>query len=113
MTLDQSEARRLARLARLEYPRVKNDAGDWVEPPESLIDGPTLETLLGDMRRILDHVAQLQALNTDGVPPRTHGVPTPPVSRVDEPGLTLSRERFLAGSPQRSEDAVMVPKVVE
>lgn len=113
MELDRAAARRLARLARLEYPRVRNPQGAWVEPDAHLIDDATLDHLRTEVANILSHVAVLSEVDTEGVEPRTHGIPIPSLSRVDEAKPTLDRERFLAGAPARSEDAVIVPKVVE
>lgn len=113
MDLDRAALRRLARLARLEYPRVRSPEGSWTEPEAHLIDDATLDALRGDITRILDHVAVLQEVDTTGVEPRTHGVPIESLSRADAAGETLDRERFLEGAPARSEAAVIVPKVVE
>jgi aspartyl-tRNA(Asn)/glutamyl-tRNA(Gln) amidotransferase subunit C len=114
MAIDEAEVRRIARLAHLEYPRVRDREGSWVEPDEHLIDDATLRKLAADITQILEHVKALSEVDVSNVEPTSHGVPLPPLFREDEPETErIDPERLLEGAPARSGGAVSVPKIVE
>ena len=113
MAIDEAEVRRIARLAHLEYPRVRDRDGRWVEPEEHLIDDATLKKLAADVTQILEHVKELEQLDVSSVEPTSHGVPLPPLMRPDEAEEGIDPERLLEGAPARAGDAVSVPKIVE
>jgi aspartyl-tRNA(Asn)/glutamyl-tRNA(Gln) amidotransferase subunit C len=104
MPIDKEEVRRIARLARLEHAKTEAD---------QLLDDATLELLAAEISGILDHVKELSAVDTRNVPPTSHGVPLPPLFREDIPAEASDPDRLLASTPQRSGDAVRVPKIVE
>lgn len=112
MGISKEEVRRVARLAHLEYPRVQQD-GVWVEPEHHLIQGPELARLAEELGKILDHVRELEQVDTSGVEPTLHGVPLPTRFRDDLPVPTPGAERLLAAAPERIGDGVAVPKIVE
>ncbi len=62
---------------------------------------------------ILEHVAQLQTYNVEGVEPTFHAVPVFDRTREDivRPGLTT--EEALLNAPAQNLDQIRVPKVVE
>ncbi len=62
---------------------------------------------------ILDYVAQLQELNTDGVEPLAHCLAVHNVLREDVTGESLSNEQALANAPRRDGEFFSVPKVLE
>jgi aspartyl-tRNA(Asn)/glutamyl-tRNA(Gln) amidotransferase subunit C len=62
---------------------------------------------------IVDYVAQLQAVNTDGVEPLAHALPVHNVFRDDEPRPSLPVEEALANAPDRQGDFYGVPAVLE
>lgn len=111
--MDRDEVRRIARLAHLEYPRVKDAGGKLVEPEEHLIDDQTLDRLAKDMDQILGYVRQLEELDVSEVEPTSHGVDLPPNMRQDVPEEGADPEALLEGAPARAEHAVSVPKIVE
>ena len=113
MAIDEAEVRRIARLAHLEYPRVRDRDGRWVEPDEHLIDDETLRRLAADITQILEHVKELERVDVSSIDPTSHGVPLPPLMRADEPEEGIDPERLLEGVPSRAGDAVSVPKIVE
>jgi len=93
MTAD--EVRRLARLARLELTDAE------------------LATLTGQLSRIVDYVAQLQQVDTEGVEPLAHALAVHNVFRADEPAPSLPVAAALANAPRRSGDFYSVPAVLE
>jgi aspartyl-tRNA(Asn)/glutamyl-tRNA(Gln) amidotransferase subunit C len=113
MPIDKAEVRRIARLAHLEYPRVQDKDGAWVEPPDHLIDDETLDGLAKDLGQILDHVKELDEVKVEGVEPMSHAVQLPTAFRRDDPRESLDIERALGSAPARSGNAILVPKIVE
>lgn len=72
-----------------------------------------LSSLTGDMDAILDYVAQLDALDTDGIIPTAHAVPMENAFRSDEirPGFTP--EQALINAPEKTANAFRVKRVIE
>jgi len=62
---------------------------------------------------ILDYVAQLQALDTTGIPPTTSVLLPRSVLRLDEPRPGLATEALLSNAPQVDSDQFRVPPVLE
>lgn len=70
--------------------------------------------LLGNLTKILDYVAQLQEVDTEGVQPCNHvldGMGT--VWREDEVGEVLPREKFLDNAPAHTGGMIRVPPVIK
>ncbi len=66
----------------------------------------------GQLGRILDYVAQLDALDTDDVPPTTHVLPVTTPFRVDAVDAHLDRDEALSQAPEHDGQAFAVPRVV-
>ena len=81
----------VARLARLE---LTNDE---------------LETFTGQLDAVLDHAADVEALDVADVAPTAHPFPLTNVLRPDEPGPTLERSEVLAEAPSVEDDRFRVP----
>lgn len=62
---------------------------------------------------ILDYVAQLQALDTSGIPPTSSVLPARSVLRLDEILPGLATEDLLSNAPQVDSDQFRVPPVLE
>ena len=88
------DVRKVAQLARLDLPE------------------DTISTYTGQLERILDYVDQLQAVNTDGVPPTTRAVEVINATREDRVVATDVREELLDQAPQREGDFFRVPKIL-
>ncbi|MEK7656856.1 MAG: Asp-tRNA(Asn)/Glu-tRNA(Gln) amidotransferase subunit GatC [Elusimicrobiota bacterium] len=93
--IDETEVRRVARLARLNL------------TPEEV---PILREQLG---RILEHVARLGALDLDGVAPTAHVRGLGGDLRPDEPEACAAAEDILSNAPSREGRFFKVPKVIE
>ena len=85
---------KVAKLARLDLPE------------------DTIATYTGQLERILDYVDQLQAVDTEGVPPTTRAVEVVNVTRADTVVPTEVREDLLDQAPQREGDFFRVPKIM-
>jgi aspartyl-tRNA(Asn)/glutamyl-tRNA(Gln) amidotransferase subunit C len=72
-----------------------------------------LALMTRQLTSIVDYVAQLRAVNTEGVEPLAHALPVHNVFRDDEPRPSLSVADALANAPARSGDFYTVPAVLE
>ena len=88
------DVRKVAQLARLDLPEAK------------------IATYTGQLERILDYVAQLEQVDTEGVPPTTRAVEVVNVTREDRVDPTPVREELLNEAPQREGDFFRVPKIL-
>jgi aspartyl-tRNA(Asn)/glutamyl-tRNA(Gln) amidotransferase subunit C len=95
MSLTAAEVRWVAHLARLEL----SDAD--------------LEKMTRQLSSIVDYVALLQQVNTDGVEPLAHAVELNNVFRADELSPSLPVDAALANAPQRKGDFYAVPAVLD
>jgi aspartyl-tRNA(Asn)/glutamyl-tRNA(Gln) amidotransferase subunit C len=69
-----------------------------------------VETMVGELSGILDHVDRIGNLDLDGVEPTSHVVALENVLRPDDaPWQSLPREAALASAPEPSEGAFRVP----
>lgn len=105
MTLGPDDVRRLARLSALELPAGR--------PGPALMSDADVARYGRELGAILDHVRALTALDVEGVPPTSHGVPLPTALRPDVAGERLDHDRALAGAPRAVEGGFAVPKVIE
>jgi aspartyl-tRNA(Asn)/glutamyl-tRNA(Gln) amidotransferase subunit C len=71
-----------------------------------------LDRFTGQLSDILEHAADLQALDLDGVEPMARPVPLDNVLRADEPGPTLDRAEVLASAPVAEDGMFRVPPVL-
>ncbi|CAN5734873.1 Asp-tRNA(Asn)/Glu-tRNA(Gln) amidotransferase subunit GatC [soil metagenome] len=84
----------VARLARLE------------------LDDGQIETFTGQLAAILDHAADVEALELGDVEPTSHPFLLTNVLRPDEVGVTLPNEEALAGAPQAEGGRFRVPTIL-
>jgi aspartyl-tRNA(Asn)/glutamyl-tRNA(Gln) amidotransferase subunit C len=75
--ISEEDVRKVAQLARLDLPEAK------------------IATYTGQLERILDYVAHLEAVDTEGVPPTTRAVEVVNVTREDVVVPTAVREELL------------------
>ncbi|HSS41253.1 MAG TPA: Asp-tRNA(Asn)/Glu-tRNA(Gln) amidotransferase subunit GatC [Solirubrobacterales bacterium] len=89
--IDQAQVLHVARLARLR-----------------LSDGE-VETMVGELSGILEHVDRIGNLDLEGVEPTSHVVALENVLRADEPWQSLPRDAALAQAPEPQDGAFRVP----
>jgi aspartyl-tRNA(Asn)/glutamyl-tRNA(Gln) amidotransferase subunit C len=92
--ISAEDVRKVAQLARLDLPEE------------------CIATYTGQLERILDYVAHLEAVDTEGVPPTTRAVEVVNVTREDEVTATPVRENLLDLAPQREGDFFRVPRIL-
>ena len=71
-----------------------------------------MQSLTRELGAILDHAAQVSALDTAGVPPTAHPLPLVNVLRTDEPGPCLDRDEVLAQAPVAEDGRFRVPRIL-
>ena len=72
-----------------------------------------LETMTRQLSAIVDYMAQLKEVNTEGVEPMAHALAVQNVFRADEPTPSLPVDEALANAPRRSGDFYSVPAVLD
>ena len=93
--LTRAEVEHVARLARLALTDAELDA------------------LTPELAKILEHAAQVSALDTEGVPPTAHPLPLVNVVRRDEPRSSLDRDEVLAMAPAAEDGRFRVPRILD
>lgn len=93
--IDLDEVRRVASLARLA------------------LEEEELRTMQAQLGSILDSMAALAKLDTEGVPPTQHAIEMVCPLREDVPHVTLRREEVLRAAARSEAGAFAVPKVME
>ena len=89
-----ADVRKVAQLARLDLPEER------------------IATYSDQLETILDYVAHLQTVDTEGVPPTTRAVEVVNVTRADRVSPTQVREELLDLAPLREGDFIRVPRII-
>ena len=92
--LTRGDVEHVARLARLELSEEE------------------IDTFTAQLAGILEHAAQVAALDTADVPPTAHPLPLVNVLRDDEPRPCLPRDEVLAAAPAAEDGRVRVPRIL-
>jgi len=92
--ISTAEVAHVARLARLE-----------LSPAE-------LEEYTEQLAAVLDHAADVEALDTAGVPPTAHPLPLVNVLREDVVQPSLPRAEILAQAPSTEDNRFRVPRIL-
>ena len=93
--IDQSEVKKVAKLARLELTETE------------------LEEFTSQLSAILDYVAKMNELDTENVEPLAHCLPISNVFRQDIVKPSLGTEKALANAPERDNEFFKVPKILD
>jgi aspartyl-tRNA(Asn)/glutamyl-tRNA(Gln) amidotransferase subunit C len=94
VTLSRQEVAHVARLARLAL-------------SEEELDRYTVQ-----LAAVLEHAADVEALDTSGVPPTAHPLELLNVLRADEVRPSLDREEVLAMAPEAEDGRFRVPRIL-
>jgi aspartyl-tRNA(Asn)/glutamyl-tRNA(Gln) amidotransferase subunit C len=71
-----------------------------------------LDLYAGQLAVVLDHAAQVAALDTTGVEPTAHPLPLKNVFRDDVPVPSLDRDEVLSQAPAVEDDRFLVPRIL-
>ena len=72
-----------------------------------------VERLTHELGAILEHAADVAALELEGVPPTAHPLPLVNVVRPDEVRPTLPRDEVLAAAPASEDGRFRVPRILD
>jgi aspartyl-tRNA(Asn)/glutamyl-tRNA(Gln) amidotransferase subunit C len=89
--IDRDEVLHVARLARLA------------------LSEDELEPMADELSAVLDHIAKIDELELEDVPPTSHVVELTGALRADEPRPSLPREVALEQAPAFDQDGFLVP----
>jgi aspartyl-tRNA(Asn)/glutamyl-tRNA(Gln) amidotransferase subunit C len=92
--IDRQAVAHVARLARLD---VTDDE---------------IERFTEQLAAVLDHAQDVEALDTEGVPPTAHPLPVANVLREDVPVSSLDRDEVLAQAPAAEDGRFQVPRIL-
>lgn len=92
--ISRDDVAHVARLARLE------------------LTDEELDRVTGELAAVLEHAADVAALDTVGVPPTAHPLPLQNVLRPDEPRPSLARDEVLAMAPMAEDGRFRVPPIL-
>ena len=95
MSLSLEDVAHIAELARLQLTEAEQ------------------ERFLGQLSSILDHVAQLQALDTAAIPPTSSVLPPRGALREDEPRPGMGLEALMQNAPDQIARQFRVPPVLD
>jgi len=89
--IDREQVLHVARLARLQ------------------LTDEEVERMAGELSKILGHIATINELDLEGVPPTSHVVEVANAVRPDVPRPSWDREVMLGAAPERTEEGFLVP----
>lgn len=71
-----------------------------------------LDTFTHQLADVLEHARDVEALDTEGVPPTAHPLPIQNVFRDDEVEPSLDRDEVLAMAPSAEDGRFRVPRIL-
>ena len=71
-----------------------------------------LDRFTDQLGAVLEHAADVAALDTAGVPPTAHPLPLANVLRDDRPGASLDRDEVLSQAPAAQDGRFRVPRIL-
>jgi len=89
-----------------------DDVAKVAELARLRLSADELQRFTGQLVAVLDHAADIEALDLDGVEPLAHPVQLVNVLRDDEPGPLLDRDEVLAAAPAAEDGQYRVPPVL-
>lgn len=78
-----------------------------------LLSEEETQQMTRDLDRVLDYVATLASVETEGVEPTAHVLPLATPLREDRAAVAMDPELAMSNAPERAGSAFVVPKVIE
>ena len=88
---------------------TRDDVAHVTDPARLALSDDELEQFTGQLAAVLDHAADVEALDVADVPPTSHPVPLENVLRDDVVTPSLDRAEVLAQAPAVEDDRFRVP----
>jgi len=76
------------------------------------LTGEELDRFAEQLGAVLEHAADVAALDTAGVPPTAHPFPLVNVMREDVPGASVDRDEVLSQAPAAQDGRFRVPRIL-
>ncbi len=89
----------------------KDDVKHVAQLAELEFDEKDVEKITTQLDRILDHVANVSSVNTEGVPPTSHILDIKNVFREDIVEESVTQEAALKNAPDEENSGFKVPKI--
>ena len=93
-------------------PITRDDVAHVARLARLTLSDDELDTFTGQLASILDHAADVEALDLDDVAPTSHPYPLENVVRPDEVRPCLDRDEVLAEAPASEDGMFRVPPVL-
>ena len=90
---------------------TREDARHVAELAELQFSDDELEKITPQLDKILDHVARISSVDTEGISPTFHAMDIKNVFREDEVEEPVSREAALKNAPDKEDEGFKVPKI--
>lgn len=71
-----------------------------------------LDRFTTQLAAVLEHAADIEALDIEGVPPTAHPLPLTNVLRPDVPRPSLDRDEVLSQAPEVEADRFRIPRIL-
>ncbi len=76
------------------------------------LDEASIDKFAGQIGNILEYVAKLNEVDTEGIRPTSHAISITNVFREDQQRQPLDRDKALENAPEKEDGNFVVPKVV-
>src|SRR4051812_34940546 len=99
-------------MAAMAEPISRADVAHVAKLARLALTDEELERFTEQLGAVLEHAADVAALDTAGVPPTAHPLPVHNVFRADQPRPSLDRGEVLAQAPAAEEGRFRVPRIL-
>jgi len=94
--------------------QIDNELIEYLEDLSCLaLSNDEKTSLTGDLQKILDYMARLSEIDTNGVSERSHPFDNVNAFRNDEVRASFERELILQNAPLKNDEFMLAPKTVE
>jgi aspartyl-tRNA(Asn)/glutamyl-tRNA(Gln) amidotransferase subunit C len=93
-------------------PISKHDVAHVARLARLALSDEELERFTSQLASVLEHAADIEALDIDSVPPTAHPFPLANVFREDVPRPCLDRDEVLAQAPEVEADRFRIPRIL-
>ncbi len=90
---------------------TREDVRHVAELAELQFSDDEIEKITLQLDKILDHVARISSVDTEGIPPTSHAMDIKNVFREDEVEEPVSQEAALKNAPDKEDKGFKVPKI--
>lgn len=96
----------------MPQPITKQDVAHVAQLARLRLTDEELEQYTGQLAAVLEHARDVEALDTEGVPPTAHPLPLTNVLREDRLDECLDRAEVLAAAPSVEANRFRVPRIL-